>query len=184
MSAEGIKPSKKHVEIIKDWPMPITRAQIRTFLGIIGYHSQHIPNYAAAAEPLRQYLREVEPKMEKIEFEMSAEAKTAFLSLREVLKSSPILAYPDWTSQEPFIVDTDWSHDAACIGGVLSQKQNGVERAIAYSAKRLKGARLNYSSNKGEIWAIIHFLTHWRHHLLGRHFIVRTDHQAIQWLYG
>ena len=182
VSAAGIKPSKKHVEIIKDWPMPETRTQIRTFLGILGYHSQHIQNYAAAAEPLRQYQREVEPKMEKKVFEMSFEAQTAFLRLREVLRSGPILAYPDWNSPEPFIVDTDWSHDASCIGGVLSQKQNGIERVIAYSAKRLKGARLNYSSNKGEIWAIIHFLTHWRHHLLGRKFIIRTDHQAIQWL--
>ena len=47
--------------------------------------------------------------------------------------SPQLLAYPDFDSSEPFIVNTDYSHDR--IGTVLSQIQNGVERLIAFSAR-------------------------------------------------
>jgi hypothetical protein len=42
--------------------------------------------------------------------------------LKQALLTSPVLAYPQFDSKEPFILDTDWSGDANTIGGVLSQQ--------------------------------------------------------------
>ena len=43
------------------------------------------------------------------------------------------MAYPDFDSTEPFIVDTDYSHDG--LGTVLSHVQDGVERPISFNAR-------------------------------------------------
>jgi hypothetical protein len=58
----------------------------------------------------------------------------SYCHLKQALLTSPVLAYPQFDSEEPFILDTDWSGDANTIGGVLSQKQCGREKMIAYGA--------------------------------------------------
>ena len=70
-------------------------------------------------------------------------AVASFQALKELLMSPQLLAYPDFDSSEPFIVDTDYSHDG--IGTVLSQIQNGVERPIAFNARRLKPSESQYA---------------------------------------
>ena len=87
---------------------------------------------------------------------LAEEAKQAIMDMKEALTEAPVLAYPDFSSGEPFILDTDWSNNA--IGGVLSQVQNGQEKVIAYGARKLKASERNYSSNKGELLAVIHFM--------------------------
>ena len=60
--------------------------------------------------------------------------EVAFQKLKQALLEAPILAYPQFYTDEPFILDTDWSKDNNCIGAVLSQVQNGLERVILYGA--------------------------------------------------
>ena len=51
-----------------------------------------------------------------------------FLELKAEFSAGWIQAYPDFDSEEPFILMTDWS--SLNIAGVLSQKQEGVERFV------------------------------------------------------
>jgi hypothetical protein len=68
------------------------------------------------------------------------------------------LAYPRFNSIEPFVLDTDWSQQNNAIGAVLSQKQGGLMRVIAYGAKKLSKSQANYASTKGEMAAAIIFM--------------------------
>jgi hypothetical protein len=61
----------------------------------------------------------------------------SYRHLKQALLISPVLAYPQFDSKEPFIMDTEWSGDANTIGGVLSPKQAGREKVIAYGARKL-----------------------------------------------
>ena len=70
------------------------------------------------------------------------------------------------------------------IGAVLSQVQNGVERVIAYSSKTLGKAERNYCVTDRELLAVKYFMEYHKHYLLGREFVVRTDHQALKWLFS
>jgi hypothetical protein len=81
----------------------------------------------------------------------------SYRHLKQALLTSPVLAYQQFDSKEPFILDTDWSGDANTIGGVLSQKQFGREKVIAYGARKLSRSQQNYEPTKGELWAIVHF---------------------------
>ena len=107
-------------------------------------------------------------------------AIASFEALKRLLMSPQLLAYPGFDSSEPFIVDTDYSHDG--IGTVLSQIQNGVERPIAFNARRLKTSESQYASHKGELLALILAIDTYKFFLTGRKFHVRTDNSSLSWL--
>ena len=79
-----------------------------------------------------------------------------------------------------FILDTDASEFA--IGAVLSQIQDGQENVIAYASRTMNKAERNYCVTDKELLAVRYFVEYFHHYLLGRKFIIRSDHQALKWL--
>ena len=68
------------------------------------------------------------------------------------------------------------------IIGEPLEKQDGVEKVIAYGSSTLTKAERNYSVTRREMLALISFLRRFRSYLLGKPFVVRTDHAALTWL--
>ena len=184
VTGKGITPLPSYVSLIKEWPEPTTEKEVRTFMGKVAYYRKFIQDFSAISAPLYELLcrgeNEVKNKNRPVHF--GQKEKIAFQRLKLELCQAPILAYPDFDSDEPFIVDTDFSKDPGALGGVLSQVQDGEERVICYGARKLVPRERNYSSNKGEIMGVIHFLRQWKYYLQHRPFILRTDHQALKWI--
>ena len=69
------------------------------------------------------------------------------------------------------------------MGAVLSQRdEHGADHPIAYFSKKLLAREVRYSTVEKECLAI-RLATHsFRVYLLGRSFIIQTDHRALQWL--
>jgi len=111
-------------------------------------------------------------------FVWTEESQTAFQRLKDAMSSPPVLAMPDDNGQ--MILDTDASDVA--IGAVLSQVEGGLERVIAYAGRALARNESNYCVTRKELLAVVYFTKHFRQYLLGRKFIVRTDHAALSWL--
>jgi hypothetical protein len=78
-------------------------------------------------------------------------------------------------------LDTDASNDA--IGAVLSQIQEGQEKVIACGSRTLTKVERNYCVTRKEMLALVYFIKHFKHYLLGREFILRTDHGSLVWLH-
>ena len=182
VSAAGIQPVKGYTELVEKWPLPVTRTDARAFLGKVGYYRRFIKDFSAIAAPWSDVTGKQEPAEEKKPLEVTEAMKRSFEHLKDQLLKAPILAYPQFDSNEPFILDTDWSLDANAIGGVLSQVQEGKERVIAYAGKKLSKSQRNYPSIKGEAAAILHMVGHFKYYLLHRPFVVRTDNQALKWM--
>ena len=189
VTKEGICPIPEYVQVVKEWPMPTTRTAIRAFLGKAGYYRRFIKDYAGIAGALYEATTYPEDDdrnkkvQDKLPLEITPAMKRSFQRLKDALISAPILAYPDFNSKEPFILDTDWSLENNAVGGVLSQKQDGAERVICYGAKKLSPSQANYPSTKGELCAIIVFLQKWSYFLRHRPFHLRTDNQALKWIH-
>jgi len=95
------------------------------------------------------------------------------------MTSAPIFAMP--TDNDEFVLDMDASDFA--IGAVLSQRQEGVERVIAYASRSLDRRERNYCVTRKELLAVVYFLRYFKQYLLGRlSFIISTDHAALTWL--
>ena len=79
-----------------------------------------------------------------------------------------------------FILDCNASDFG--IGAVISQVQNNKEKVIAYVSRSLNKAGQNYCVTERKMLAIRYFLEYFRHYLLGRKFLVRSDHQALKYM--
>jgi len=172
VSGQGVGTDPEKIVAVKDWPCPISLKEVQSFLGLAGYYRRFVPAYAERAAPLHRLAQK------GASFLWTEGCQTAFDSLREALVGAPILAMP--ADGAGFILDTDASNDS--IGAVLSQVQDGVERVIAYASRTLSRSERNYCVTRRELLAIVYFVKKFRMYLLGRHFLVRTDHAALQWL--
>ena len=151
ISQEGIRPLPDYVKVVQDWPIPTTKSEARVFLGKVGYYRRFIKDYQAIARHWTEVTgkdKEGETATDDDKLVVTSEMKQSFELLKKKLLEAPILAYPQFDSAEPFILDTDWSQETGAIGGVLSQKQDGLERVISYGAKKLGQAQMNYTAGK------------------------------------
>lgn len=172
VSEKGIETDPEKTAAVKDWPTPKDKTEVRAFLGLCSYYRRFVKSFSDIAKPLHRLTEE------KRQFQWDSECETAFRELKKCLCETPVLGYPDFKGN--FIVDTDASSTG--IGGVLSQCKDGREVVIAYYSKSLSKAERNYCVTRRELLAIIKTLRHFKKYLLGRKFLVRTDHAALNWL--
>jgi len=172
ISGEGISVQESKVDAVRDWPTCRTLTELRAFLGTSGYYRRFVKNFSSIAAPLFALMKK------GIEFVWTDECQTAFETLKSRLTSAPILALP--TDEGTYTLDTDASDYG--LGAVLSQKQDGVERVIAYASRTMTKSERHYETTRKELLAVIFGLKQFRQYLLGRHFVIRTDHAALSWL--
>jgi hypothetical protein len=103
------------VATVEAWPHPRSAQALYGFLGLTGYYRKFITGYGGVAAPLTALLK-------REAFSWNDEAELAFLQLKAVLVSAPLLQLPDFSKR--FIVDCDAS--GAGFGGVLHQGDGTV----------------------------------------------------------
>ena len=173
LSTDGIATDPAKTEKVAKWREPTSRREVQQFLGLANYYRRFVQDFAKIAKPLHRLTEKT------ARFVWTQECQKAFEELRSRLVSAPILAFPDY--EKEFIVDTDASNDG--IGAVLSQiQEDGNEKVIAYASRVLSKPERQYCVTRRELLAVVTFLKHFRHYLLGRRFTVRTDHGSLTWL--
>ena len=172
VSDEGLATDPEKIAAVIDWPRPENQTEVRSFLGLCSYYRRFVKDFATIASPLHTLSGKNQ------NFNWTESCEESFSQLKRALTSSPVLAMPKDAGK--FILDTD-----ACevsIGAVLSQVQDGVERVIAYSSRKLSKPEKNYCVTRKELLAVVYYVKAFRMYLLGRPFLIRTDHSALQWL--
>lgn len=67
---------------------------------------------------------------------------------------------------------------------MLSQEQDdGTEKVIAYASRVLSKPERQYCVTRKELLAVVCFIEHFQHYLLGKKFTLRTDHGSLTWLW-
>lgn len=110
VSQEGISTSPDKVSAIKEWPVPKSVTDVRSFLGTCSYYRRFIKKFTDIARPLHKLAEKTE------KFSWTPQCDEAIKNLKIALTSAPILRYPNLNL--PFVLDTDAS--AFAMGGVLS----------------------------------------------------------------
>uniref|UniRef100_A0A8P4GJA5 Gypsy retrotransposon integrase-like protein 1 n=1 Tax=Dicentrarchus labrax TaxID=13489 RepID=A0A8P4GJA5_DICLA len=171
-----VKADPAKIQAVADWPSPTTRKQLQRFLGFANFYRRFIRNYSKVAAPLTK-LTSV-----KVPFAWSPEAENAFLALKELFTSAPVLHHPDPSLQ--FVVEVDASDTG--VGAVLSQRSPKDQKLhpCAFLSRRLSPAERNYDVGNRELLAVVVALQEWRHWLEGAAlpFIVWTDHKNLAYL--
>ena len=148
VSKDGIATNPKKIQLVKDWPEPTNLKQLRGYLGLTGYYRRFIKDYSKVALPLTNLLKKNAP------FNWTQDCQDAFDDLKRMM-SPPVLTLPN--KNDTFILDTDASDSN--IGAVLSQRQDGQERVIAYAGRVLTTNEKNYCVTRKELLAVVYFLS-------------------------
>lgn len=88
INSEGISPSEKHVEYIKNYPVPKNVHDVHKFIGLASYFRKFIPNFSVIAKPLYDLV-----KKDKKDFRFAKEEMVSFEILREKLIAEPVLKF-------------------------------------------------------------------------------------------
>ena len=151
---QTLRPKDDKIQAIKEAQRPITKKQVRGFLGLAGFYRKFIPIFSEIAAPLTDLTMTDCPNRIK---DWLSHHEKAFQTLKSHLTSSPILRLPVFNEGKPFILRSDTSDIE--IGAVLLQEFEGEGKLlIAYASKRLLPREGNYSVIVKEclviIWAI------------------------------
>ena len=173
VSGKGIRMIPSYVEKILSWPLPKTGKELRSFLGFCNYYRAFIREFAHLTSEMNKL------KNEHI-ISWPDEVTAKFEKLKEAFKEEPLRGYPQYHSDEPFILDTDYS--STNMAAILSQKQKGKEVFLGCTARKCNKAEASYPSYKGEMAAVQLGLRKFEHLLRAKPFIIRTDSRCVQFL--
>ena len=172
ISGLGVRTDPKKIDKVSSWPTPSSVKDVRSFLGLCSYYRKYIKNMAETASALHALTHK------GAKFVWTPDCQRAFDELKQLLTHAPVMAYP--RDEGTFYLDCDASNHS--IGAVLSQMQDGEEKVISFSSRCFSKAESNYCVTRKELLAVVYFTKYFRQYLLGRHFVIRTDHAALQWL--
>ena len=139
------------------------------FWASVPFYRKLVPKFAEIAKLLTTLTRKDQ------KFTWGPSQQEAFEEVKNVLCTTPVLAYPNF--ELPFILTSDASKMA--VAAILSQVQDGAERVIAYASRQMNRAEQAYTTSEMEMLALVWAVKYFRCYLLGRKLLVRTDHSAV-----
>ena len=162
VDSHGIHPLEEKVQVIRDFPQPITQRKLR-----------FLPNCANTLQPLNELLATSKDSTRDIPW--SDKATAAFTTIKETLANATLLSHPKPDALTSIMADAS---DVA-IGAVLQQRIGNDWRPISYFSKKLKPAETRYSTFDRELLAVYLSIKHFHHFVEGRKFHVLTDHKPL-----
>jgi hypothetical protein len=107
-------------------------------------------------------------------FKRSLQCEEAFLTLKKLLTTTPVLAQ----------LDIEKSFDVYCdaLGTGIEDVLMQDGRVIAYASQQLRHHE-EHTTHDLELFAIVHELKVWRHYLLGTLVHIYIDHKSLKYLF-
>jgi hypothetical protein len=169
ISEEGVAVDPNKIKSIMEWPTPKDVSDIRSFMGLAGYYRRFIKDFSKIGCLITALQKK------GVKFTWTSECEERFQKLKYLLTHAPVLkiANPDID----FLVCTDACKEG--LGGVLMQK--GC--VICYESRKLNEHEINHVTRDLELATIVHALKMWSHYLLGRRFVLMTDHCGLRHLF-
>jgi hypothetical protein len=167
VSNDGLAVDESKVAAVRDWPLPITLHEVRSFHGFVSFYRRFIHNFNTILAPITEC-------MKAGKFSWNEAATNAFELIKVKLTTAPLLVLPNFDI--PFELHCDASKIG--IGAMLSQ----LSKPVAYFNEKLKSAQLNYSTYDIEFYALVQSLKHWSSYLAYNDFILYFDHEVLKHL--
>jgi hypothetical protein len=140
--------------------------ELRSFFGLCNYYRRFVRGFSQLGAPLTDLTKHGA-------FIWIDESQKAFDHMKEVIGTCPLLALLDFTL--PFVLECDASDEG--IGATLMQGGH----PIIFESRKLSQPERLYSIYDKEMLAIMHALTKFRSYLVGNKFVVKTDHNILNY---
>ena len=97
------------VKAIMEWPVLKNAHEVRRFMGLVGYYQRFVEGFSKIEKPITTLQRK------GVRYEWTEECDSAFIELKRLLTSAPILQVSDM--EKDFTVYTDASKQG--LGAML-----------------------------------------------------------------
>jgi len=178
-----VRPGKLHVhnknvDALKHAKFPTTKTQLKSFLGMCNLDRRFVKDFSKRAKPLNALNRAEIP----LDLPPPTDvAIAAFEDICNALLCPPVSALLKANRKLVVVVD-------ACadqVGCTLLQEEPGdLLHPVGYWSRGLTAAEQNYSTTERECLGVVWAVLKLRHFLDGQPFLIRTDHQALRWIYS
>ena len=119
VSSEGIQMYLLKIEVAKQWIIPTSTSNIRSFLGLEGYYRRFVEGFSSIAFPLTRMTQKM------VKFQQSDDCVKNFAKLKTTLTITPVLTLP--VGLDGYVIYCYASR--VCLGCVLMQRDKVIEYA-------------------------------------------------------
>ncbi|XP_059146787.1 uncharacterized protein LOC131934712 [Physella acuta] len=166
-----IRPTDGNKNKILNLEIPKTKKEVKGVLGLFNFYSKFIPKYSDITLPLRQLITKDSSRT----INWSKECQDALQLIKQYFEHEVTLTAPNF--EKTLTLVTDASNYG--LGACLMQEVDKVLRPIFYLSRSLNKTEQNYSTVEKECLAIVWSMTKLQKYLLGRKFILLTDHKPL-----
>ena len=173
LSVDGVEPEPERLDIIKKFAVPKNKQELQSFLGVLNWYRQFSYKYSDKTAIFRELMSD------KNLWVWTNEHQKAFEEIKNNFIDCTMLSHVNFDLT--FYLQTDASDNG--ISGVLYQiDAQGNHFLISIVTRLLKSAEINYTVTEKELLAIIFSIFKFNSYLMGREFIIITDHKALEFL--
>ena len=170
-SAEGIAPDPDKVQALKEASAPTSKEEVRSFLGLAGFNSQFIPDYATKSEPLRGLTRK------GVNFKWGQAEKESFGSIKDTISEATLLSYYDTKKETALFTDAS----PVGVNAILAQKdENGLWKPVNIASRALNKTEMEYDQLEREALAMHFGCMRFKIFLQGIHFTHFIDPEPLK----
>lgn len=166
--------TQSKIEAIKNFRIPSSSEEVRSFLGLVNFVGKFIPNLATVTEPLRVLTKK------DMKFEWHDSQQSSFEKLKEHLTSELVLGYYCVTDRTQVYADAS----PVGLGAVLVQINEDGPRIISFASKSLSETEKRYCQTEKEALALVWSVERFHFYLFGRNFELITDHKALEIIFS
>ena len=139
----GLKPSEQKIKAIKEAPTQSDVSQLRSFLVLMNYYGEFLPNLSSLLAPLHNLLHK------NVKWDWGKKQEASFKEVKGLLTSSKLLVHFD--PEKDLVLTCDASPYG--IGAVLSHCfSDNTEKPIYYASRSLATAEKNIPSRTRRVW--------------------------------
>ena len=173
ISGEGIQPIQDKIDQILNLKAPANGKALKRFIGAVTFYQWMIPHLSQIISPLHDLAASANNKRKL--FNWTRKHLEAFETCKQSLLTITSMAVPN--QEKIMVLYTDASTNA--IGASLNQYNTSEKLEPIAFFRKLNGAEKKYSAFDRELLAVYLSIKHFKHHLEGTKFILRTDHKPI-----
>ncbi|CAD6892479.1 unnamed protein product [Tilletia caries] len=173
---DGLHADEDKLSKIIAWKEMKTVKEVQRFLGLVQYLAQFFPNLTNMTGPISKLTQKGQP------FEWRPLQTECLSQLQRAASKPPILKPIDPVhNKEPIFVFSDASTSG--VGALYGQGSSWqTMRPAGFHSRKFNSAQMNYRTHEQELLAVLEALMKWEDQLLGRKFILITDHRSLEYL--
>ena len=172
LDGKGLHFTRAKLDKVLQIALPVTSKQLKSFLGVTIFFSDHIQGYTDLAKPLHQMLHAYDARKKLV---WTTAQETAFYDVRDAVNNCPKVFFVDL--EKPVYVATDASDYG--IGAICYQIIDSKVVPINFMSKSLSAQECNWTTTEKECFAIVHALRKFEYLVRDIHFTLLTDHKNL-----